>query len=130
MTSTIKKYNATSDYKGLTALIELEGEAWEDYIKKRRTTYQKSLEESITYVAYCDGVLCGYLRSINDTDMYIWIVDLLVHKKYRGNEIGKKLMERIATDFPDHKIFVLSDVDEYYKKLGYIKEGSIFTITT
>lgn len=128
MTVEIKKYNAASDYKNLIDLIEFEGEEWEDYIKKNRTKYQRSLAESITYVAYCDGVLCGYSRSINDSHLYIWIVDLLVHKKYRGNNIGKKLIECVATDFPRLKIFVLSDVDAYYKKLGYVKEGSIFKI--
>jgi GNAT superfamily N-acetyltransferase len=121
----IKKYNPTRDYEKLIEVIELEGEEWKDYLQPK---YQESLERSITYVAYVDGNTCGYSRSMNDSGFYIWVLDLLVAKKYRGNSIGKKLLECLAANYPDQETFVMSDVDEYYEKLGYAKEGSIFKI--
>jgi len=38
-------------------------------------------------------------------------------------------MECIYEDYPDRIVFVMSDIDEYYKKLGYKREGSIFEVT-
>lgn len=125
MQITIQKYEHQKDYKQLIKLIYSEGEEWKLYLGPK---YKKALESSIVYVAYTNNELCGYARSINDSDFYIWIVDLLVDKKYRGNAIGQKLMECFLRDFPNLDVLVMSDVDDYYTKLGYKKEGSIFKV--
>lgn len=121
----IKKYNPSAEYDKLFEIIKSEGEEWKDYLDAK---YKVVLEQSITYVAYVDNVLCGYSRSINDNGLYIWIIDLLVDEKYRGYSIGRKLMECLLTDYQNQDVYVMSDVDEYYNKLGYKKEGSIFKI--
>jgi predicted N-acetyltransferase YhbS len=53
---------------------------------------------------------------------------LLVRKTHRGKQIGKALMERVLKDFLNQAIYVMSDVDPYYEKLGYRREGSIFEV--
>lgn len=121
----IRKYNPTLDYKDLMKLVQSEGEEWKDYLNP---IYQKALENSITYVALIGEELCGYSRSLSDSGLYIWVIDLLVSKNRRGLSIGKKLMECILTDLPNIDVFVMSDVDPYYDKLGYKKEGSIFKV--
>lgn len=35
-------------------------------------------------------------------------------------------MERVCIDYPNQPIYVMSDVDIYYEKLGFQKIGSIF----
>lgn len=122
----IRKYNNSEDYEKVLELIETEGDEWKDYLNPK---YKVNLEKSITYVAYVDKILCGYSRSISDFGFFIWVVDLLVNKKYRGNSIGKKLMESVLNDYPDKDVFVMSDVDEFYEKIGYQKEGSIFKVS-
>ena len=121
----IRKYNPTLDYENLMKLIQSEGEEWKDYLNPN---YRKVLENSITYVALIEDELCGYSRSLSDSGLFVWVIDLLVNKNRRGLSIGKTLMECILTDFPDIDVFVMSDVDTYYDKLGYEKEGSIFKV--
>ena len=121
----IKPFDASKDYKKLLDIIQSEGDEWKDYLVP---AYKTVLEKSITYIAYADGVLCGYVRSIDDFGLYIWIIDLLVDKRFRGHSIGKLLMSRVVENFPNHDVYVLSDVDEYYLKQGYSKEGSVFKI--
>jgi len=121
----IRAYDRSKDHDELLEIIKSEGEEWKEYFDPK---YQEVLEQSITYVAYSEKKLCGYSRSINDHGLYIWVIDLLVDKKYRGNSIGKKLMECLLTNYPNQDVFVMSDVDEYYQKLGYKKEGSIFKV--
>ena len=53
---------------------------------------------------------------------------LFVRKTHRGKQIGKTLMEQVFKDFPNQPIYVMSDVDPYYEKLGYRREGSIFGV--
>lgn len=107
-----------------------EGEDWSDYHDKEgRTKYLKALEKSVTYMAYDEEVLCGYVRCKEDDGFGVYVYDLLVKKTNRGNNLGKMLMERVYYDFPDQTVYVMSDVDIYYTKLGYKKIGSIFQIT-
>ena len=121
----IRKYDSTKDYDDLMAVIKSEGEEWKDYLNSK---YQLALDRSITYVACADKNLCGYSRSINDNGIFIWVIDLLVDENYRGHSIGKMLMECLLTDYPDQDVYVLSDVDDYYHKLGYQKEGTVFKV--
>jgi GNAT superfamily N-acetyltransferase len=66
---------------------------------------------------------------MNDGDFYIFVLDLLVARQFRGRSIGRKLMECVRADYPGQIVFVLSDVDAYYVKQGYKREGSIFKVT-
>jgi GNAT superfamily N-acetyltransferase len=126
MNCNIRKYNPALDYDNLMKLVQSEGEEWKDYLNP---TYQKALANSMTYVAVIGDELCGYSRSLSDSGVFIWVIDLLVHKNRRGFAIGRQLMECVAADFPDLDVFVLSDVNPYYEKLGYTKEGSVFRVT-
>lgn len=131
VTVEIKKFDPWRDFEKLMEVVESEGEEWSHYSSDlNRENYRKSLTESITYVAYSSSVLCGFSRSIDDFGFDLYVYDLLVHKSYRGKGIGRQLIECLSTDFPDQSIFVLSDVDRYYEKLGYKLEGSIFQVVS
>lgn len=125
----IRKYDPSLDFEKLMKVIEKEGEEWYCYSSgSNREKYKESLARSITYVAYSADSLCGFSRSIDDFGFYVYVCDLLVDKQYRGNAIGKQLMECLITEYPDREIYVMSDVDDYYNKLGYQKEGTIFQV--
>ncbi|MDD4310026.1 MAG: GNAT family N-acetyltransferase, partial [Candidatus Cloacimonetes bacterium] len=115
--------------KLMTVLIE-EGEDWSCYwTTEARTKYQQALEQSITYVCYDEEVLCGFSRSLDDCGFYVYVCDLLVKPAYRGKNLGRKLMECIAKDYHEQTVYVMSDVDEYYRKQGYRREGSVFEVS-
>lgn len=110
-------------------LLMDEGDDWSDYHGPvGRSKYIKALESSITYIAYDDNLVCGFVRCREDDGFGVYIYDLLVRKSYRGRHIGKSLMERVCRDFPDQPVYVMSDADPYYEKLGYRRKGSIFEV--
>jgi GNAT superfamily N-acetyltransferase len=123
----IRKYNKQLDESHLMKMIEDE-DGWdyanEDWIEK----YKAALWQSITYVAYENNTLCGYSRSIDDCGFYVYVCDLLVSPKFRGNNIGRKLMECIYAEYPNRVVYVMSDVDEYYRKIRYSHVGSIYEV--
>lgn len=121
----VLKYDPDRDYQRLYDIIKSEGEEWQEYLLPK---YKLALEKSITYVAYANNKLCGYSRSANDCDLFIWVIDLLVDKEFRGHSIGRELMECLCDKFPDMDTYVMSDVDDYYEKLCYKREGSIFKV--
>lgn len=124
----IRQY-APDDECILFSLIEREGEDWKDYwYQTGRDKYKRALSSSITYLLLSDETLCGYARCRNDDGFGVYVYDLLVDKDHRGMEYGRLLLEQICRDFPDDTVYVMSDVDQYYTKLGYQKEGSIFIV--
>lgn len=124
----IRQYRKTDEVLLFDLLID-EGEDWVDYHGPAgRSKYIKALESSITYIAYDENLVCGYLRCREDDGFGVYIYDLLVRKSYRGRQIGKCLMERVCRDFPGQSVYVMSDADQYYEKLGYHREGSIFKV--
>ena len=58
--------------------------------------------------------------------LYIYVCDLLVNEKYRGNDLGKKLIQCLREEYPEYPIYIMSGNDEYYKKIDCKKEGSIY----
>lgn len=115
------------DVKNLFEMIQEEG--WCDYYNEiGYGKYLKALESSITYVAYCEDTICGYIRCREDDGFGVYVYDLLVRKNFRGRGIGRQLITKIHTIYTDQPLYIMSDVDKYYEKLGYSKEGSIFKV--
>lgn len=124
----IKLYGKADESCLFDLLID-EGDDWSDYYNPQgRTEYVKALESSITYVAYDKSIMCGFVRCREDDGFGVYVYDLLVRRAYRGKQIGKILMEHICVDYPDQSVYVMSDVDPYYEKLGYHRIGSIFEV--
>ncbi len=115
--------------EALMNLIRLEGEAWSCYSSdQNKDLYMLSLEKSITYLIFEGDELAGYVRALEDFGFYIYICDLLVTPKHRGKGYGNQLMRHIQSKYPKFDTYVMSDVDDYYIKQGYLKEGSIFLL--
>ena len=129
MNITIERYRSEDEGR-LFALIEREGEEWIDYWgDKGKPKYQKALTNSIVYLLFENETLCGYVRCRDDDGFGVYVYDLLVEKKHRGNEYGRLLMEKVCQDFPGDTVYVMGDVYPYYEeKLGYDIEGKIYIV--
>lgn len=123
----IIKYNKTFEDE-LMSLIKKEGDDWAIYwTEPNASKYRESLSTSITYLALADGKVCGYSRSLKDA-LFIYVCDLLVSKSFRGNGLGKKLMDCLTEEYPELPVYIMSGNDEYYKKINCKKEGSIYLL--
>jgi len=88
--------------------------------------YRKSLKNGITYVCYNNNEFCGYVRALLDDGFTVYISELYVIQEWRNLKIGQSLLERVNSDFSKLTVYVLSDEDSYYEKIGYIKIGPVF----
>jgi predicted GNAT family N-acyltransferase len=85
------------------------------------------------FVAVLDGEVIGTLRLylLEPGDADIKIGRVAVKKEHRGNGVGKKLMQAAYCwafpKFPSIYLWAQVGVAEFYDKLGYVKEGEIFT---
>jgi len=123
------KIYSQSDEDKLFGMLRKEGAEWEPYwgvanIEK----YKKALANSTVFVVYDEGELCGYIRCRDDDGFGVYIYDLLVDKTSRGKSFGRMLMDRVRSHFPNETVYVMSDVDAYYEKQGYQREGTIWKL--
>ncbi|WP_249023757.1 GNAT family N-acetyltransferase [Enterococcus canis] len=123
----IRRY-IEADQPALFQLLAGDGADWAEYSQLKKPQYMEALRHSITYVVIDEG-LRGYCRCRDDDGFGIYIYDLLVEKNYRGNQAGHALMSQIKQDFPEVAVYVMSDVDPYYEKIGYTRIGSVFEVT-
>lgn len=117
-----------NDIAKVFQLMKEEGEDWRVYYEENVSIYTACLKTSITYVLEIDDTICGYARGVKDGDLYLYIADLLVGRKWRGHNYGHQLMLALKASTPNLCTYVMSDVDAYYSKLHYVKEGSVFEV--
>ena len=71
--------------------------------------------------------MCGYLRALVD-GFGIYVSELYVAPAFRNNGYGKELLRELKEDHEGQDVYVLSDEDLYYEKLGYKRVGSVFQL--
>ena len=124
----VRRYEP-ADEAALFALLEAEGDDWAEYHGPAgRERYAAALRGGPTYLIWDGAVVCGYARCREDDGFGVYVYDLLVHHSYRGLGLGRALMERVCADAGDQTVYVMSDVDAYYEKLGYQRAGTIFVV--
>jgi GNAT superfamily N-acetyltransferase len=124
----IRAYQET-DADALRGVLMEEGSDWKTYFDEEGwPRYIKGLRQGVTYLAFDQDILVGYVRGQDDHGFGVYVYDLLVRKSYRGQHIGQALLEYVRTIHQDQSVYVMSDVDPYYEQSGYQRIGSIFKI--
>ena len=89
--------------------------------------FRNALLSSETYICEGHSGVCGYIRVLGD-GFGIYVSELYIAPRYRGNGYGRKLLSRIKQEHTDQNVYVLSDEDLYYEKLGCKRVGSVFQL--
>lgn len=97
-------------------------ESWNDYVKV--------LADSEVFIFCHNNEIIGFIRFRLDGPFGVYIYDLLVDKAYRGHGYGKQLIDAVCHEYPHDDIYVMSDNNEYYKKVGLAVEGMVFRVQT
>lgn len=117
----IRLYHQTYE-QPLFDLIQSDPE-WLEYIKFK-PKYIQALEQSSVFVMIENDQCIGFIRGKDDAGFGFYVYDLLVRKDKRGHGYGKALIDHVRHLY--QPVYVMSDVDPYYEKIGMVKIGSIF----
>lgn len=75
--------------------------------------------------------LVGVVRALSDRVIRSVIYDLVVLPEYKGRGIGKELVKRCVSHFPNSEwsVYTEKDISPYYEKLGFaVSDGVFLTI--
>lgn len=82
-----------------------------------------SIDHSIPFGMYEGKKLIGFARVLSDRTVMAYLMDVFVLKEYRGNGLGKHLMEHILEypDFAEVKTWLLATQDAHrlYEQFGF-----------
>ncbi|MBL1378016.1 GNAT family N-acetyltransferase [Zobellella iuensis] len=122
----ILKYKSEHQIKLLT-LLKNEPD-WHSFVSEGAIDrFRKALLESETYICEYQGAIVGYIRALVD-GFGVYISELYIAPPHRGNGYGARLLSKIRQAHPDQDVYVLSDEDLYYKKLGCKRVVSVFKL--
>jgi GNAT superfamily N-acetyltransferase len=99
---------------------------WENYTKDMEKL-MRAYEKSDFIVSAWDGdIMVAAARAISDGETIVYVQDILVLKRYRRKNIGKRLMKAILNKYEDVRQIVLitdtgEDTDSFYRSCGFKK---------
>ena len=108
---------ASRHESGLLTLLSAEPD-WYEFTRASAVEHFKSaLAQSETLVCEIEGEVCAYLRAINDA-FGVYVSELYVAPEFRNQGHARALLCALKERFAGNRVYVLSDEDPYYERLG------------
>lgn len=101
---------------------------WYAYTKDEDKLF-KGIKNSLDVLGiYDDDLLVGLIRTVGDSETFVYILDLLILKDYQGKGYGKQLVLKIINKYKDVRQILLTtdnieDLKAFYKSLGFKEYG-------
>ncbi len=114
----IRKYEE-NDFERIHELNKEEG--WTNLVEKKDDTKEAWRQSSIAYVIEGPEGVIGYIRGMTDTRVSLYICELLIDKRYRGQGLGRKLLQYVHDLYPKTRMELLasSASHTFYEGNGY-----------
>ncbi len=97
--------------------------------KRSKERIEESIKNSICIGIYDKEKMIGFARIVTDYATMYWLCDVIIDEEYRGNGLGKKLIECI-TEMEELKgmfgILATHDAHGLYEKYGFKRETEKF----
>lgn len=77
-----------------------------------------------------DHKIVGFSRYLTDEVMTTFLAELIIDKPYRRKGLAGQLIAEIHKKHPLTRIELISDVDEFYKSVGFQSVGTGFRKST
>lgn len=111
----------------LLALLAAEPD-WREFMSAESLPrFCTALRDTLTLICLDDGRVCGYLRALVD-GFGVYVSELYVAPAARRRGHGRALLQHLRDAHAGQDVFVLSDEDAYYEKLGCARVGSVFRL--
>ena len=108
-----------SDYPFIKELNQLEG--WSNLVEKEEDTKKAWNHSNIAYVVTMEEHIVAYVRGMTDQAITLYICEILVSEKLRGQGVGQQLLKFVHTQYPTTRMELLasSTSHTYYEQLGF-----------
>ncbi|MGQ9412326.1 GNAT family N-acetyltransferase [Streptococcus pluranimalium] len=112
------RFADSEDMVSLSKLYQSQG--WESFTEERIVHL---LESSHYMLIEENGVIIAFLRYLTDDVLTTFIAEILVDKAFRGQGLGRLLVEEIMNLHPKTRLELISEADDFYDHLGFRNVG-------
>ncbi|HEM6116682.1 GNAT family N-acetyltransferase [Streptococcus pluranimalium] len=112
------RFADSEDMVSLSKLYQSQG--WESFTEERIVHL---LESSHYMLIEENGVIIAFLRYLTDDVLTTFIAEILVDKAFRGQGLGRLLVEEIMNLHPKTRLELISEADDFYNHLGFRNVG-------
>ncbi|WP_339851479.1 GNAT family N-acetyltransferase [Paenibacillus sp. FSL W7-1088] len=122
-----------SDNKELMDIPAVKGFLARSYWANKRSDekIEKSIHSSVCFGIYKEEIQVGFARVVTDDATMYWLCDVIIHEEYRGQGLGKKLIEVITQSdrFKDLMgLLGTLDAHELYEQYQFNRNSERFMI--
>ena len=110
-----------SDLDELFALYQ--AEQWTNFSRKKIESMILA-PASHYLVLEQNGEILAFIRYLTDEVETTFIGELIVSKNYRKQGFGRRLIEEVAARHPETRMELVSEQDDFYRKLGFVEIGN------
>lgn len=97
--------------------------------KRPQETILKSIEDSLCFGIYFNGIQVGFARVVTDYATVYYLCDVIIDEAHRGHGLGKMLIEAVVNDqdlINLSGILATKDAHGLYERYGFIKDAEKF----
>lgn len=83
---------------------------------------EQSINNSVCYSVYDQKQQIGFARMVSDFASFGYLADVYIDEKYRGEGVGKMLLDSISSDVRWKDLLIIlstKDAHDFYKKYGF-----------
>ncbi|MUG47639.1 GNAT family N-acetyltransferase [Paenibacillus woosongensis] len=120
-----------SDHKERLDINVIKGYLARSYWANQRSAdrIEKSIDNSVCFGIYKGSVQVGFARVVTDDATMYWLCDVFIDEDYRGQGLGKKLVEAITESERFRNLMGLlgtRDAHELYEQFHFIRDHDRF----
>ncbi|WP_101846205.1 GNAT family N-acetyltransferase [Halobacillus sp. Marseille-P3879] len=96
-------------------------EGWDQLVEKKEETFHGWVNSEPALVLMHNDEIVGYLRGLTDGSVSLFVCELLIRSDYRGQDLGKKLIEKAHSCYPGTRVELLatSKSEGYYSQQSF-----------
>ncbi|HWR40806.1 MAG TPA: GNAT family N-acetyltransferase [Patescibacteria group bacterium] len=117
-------FSANRERLAIDRIAELLGQSYWAQGRSRETIV-RSINHSLCFAIYKDGYQIGFARVVTDYATMFWLSDVFIDKNFRGQGLGKKLVEYVLSATPLKElngILGTKDAHGLYEQYGFQRD--------
>lgn len=83
-------------------------EGWTNLVEKNEDTNGAWNNSTIAYIAETDEQVVGCIRGLTDGFISLYVCEVIIHKEYRGLNLGNELLKYVHSLYPKTRMELLA----------------------
>jgi ribosomal protein S18 acetylase RimI-like enzyme len=83
-------------------------EGWTNLVEKNEDTKRAWNNSNVAFIVESDDQVVGYIRGLTDGFISLYVCEVIIHKEYRGFNLGNELLKYVHSIYPKTRMELLA----------------------